>query len=223
MQIKQKGSLTVEATLAFPVYIMAILTIISLLNIYYTHAIVQQALNNTALQIAQCSYIVNKTGLIDTFDWSNSSVRKMDNLKTSANETMEAAKNTMESFSRGFTIETMDDILGNAQILGEKVQELSGQIKELDENDLVALVVNIVLDGSGDKLTEVMVNSYLDDMHLNRDNITNMDFSMSKFYYNSNKDITLVMTYTYKNPFGIKFFNEVEMLQTVTVHPWIGK
>ena len=219
MQIKQKGSLTVEATLAFPVYIMAILTIISLLNIYYTHAIVQQALNNTALQIAQCSYIVNKTGLIDTFDWSNSSVRKMDNLKTSANETMEAAKNTMESFSRGFTIETMDDILGNAQILGEKVQELSGQIKELDENDLVALVVNIVLDGSGDKLTEVMVNSYLDDMHLNRDNITNM----SKFYYNSNKDITLVMTYTYKNPFGMKFFDEVEILQTVTVHPWIGK
>ena len=223
MQIKQKGSLTVEATLAFPVYIMAILTIISLLNIYYTHAIVQQALNNTALQIAQCSYIVNKTGLIDTFDWSNSSVRKMDNLKTSANETMEAAKNTMESFSRGFTIETMDDILGNAQILGEKVQELSGQIKELDENDLVALVVNIVLDGPGDKLTEVMVNSYLTDMHLNRDNITNMDFSMSKFYYNSNKDITLVMTYTYKNPFGMKFFDEVEILQTVTVHPWIGK
>ena len=223
MRTRQKGSLTVEATLVFPIYIMAILTIISLLNIYYTHAIVQQALNNTALQIAQCSYIVDKAGLIDTFDWTNSSVKKMDTLKTTANETMEAVKSTMESFSGGFTIETMGNIIGNAQTLGDKVKALSEQIKALEKDDWVALVVNIVLDGSGDKLTEVMVNCYLEDMHLNRDNIIDMDFSMSKFYYNSNHDITLVVTYTYKNPFVIKFFDEVDILQTTTVHPWIGK
>ena len=221
MRTRKKGSLTVEATLVFPIYIMAILTIISLLNIYYTHAIVQQALNNTALQIAQCSYIVDKAGLIDTFDWTNSSVKEMETLKTTANETMEAVKNTMESFSDGFTIETMGNIIGNAQTLGDKVKTLSEQIKALEKDDWVALVVNIVLDGSGDKLAEVMVN--LDDMHLNRDNIIDVDFSMSKFYYNSNHDITLVVTYTYKNPFGIKFFDEVDILQTTTVHPWIGK
>ena len=46
----------------------------------------------------------------------NSSVKKMDTLKTTANETMEAVKSTMESFSGGFTIETMGNIIGNAQL-----------------------------------------------------------------------------------------------------------
>lgn len=55
---KRKGSLTVEATLVFPLVIITLLFIANILNICMVHLCMQQALNNTAKKISQDSYMI---------------------------------------------------------------------------------------------------------------------------------------------------------------------
>lgn len=57
MGIKQsRGSLTVEAVLILPIFLGAILFISFLTKAYLVHEVVQDALNQTAVQLASCSY-----------------------------------------------------------------------------------------------------------------------------------------------------------------------
>lgn len=54
---KKRGSLTVEATLVFPLVIITLLFVANILNICMVHLCMQQALNNTAKKISQYSYL----------------------------------------------------------------------------------------------------------------------------------------------------------------------
>lgn len=55
---KEKGSLTVEATIVLPIVIVSLLFIINIINIYMVNACMQQALNNTGKTISHYSYLV---------------------------------------------------------------------------------------------------------------------------------------------------------------------
>lgn len=223
---REKGALTVEATLVFPIYIITILTVISFLNIFYTHAVMQQALNNTALRIAEYSYALKVTGSLDVFEWTDEADAKLTKYQGMVEKVSASAQDTMESFSKGFTIETISETVSNAKEFGTSVDTLAEALSSENTESLGEFAVGIFLgsaiDTAGDSLVEALVKSYLTDMKLNLNNIENMDFSMSKFYYGENQDITLVVTYEYHNPLGIKFFDSVKLLQTCTVHPWIG-
>ena len=104
------GVLTVEAAIIFPFYIVVILTIVSLINIFYTHAVMQQALNVTALRIAEYSYALKAADekLLDSFNWGAEASSQMAALKQNVDKVSSSAEKTMGGFANGFTLESIE-------------------------------------------------------------------------------------------------------------------
>ncbi|GKX30938.1 hypothetical protein SH1V18_34180 [Vallitalea longa] len=61
---KVKGSLTVEAALVLPIFLMAILSIMYIMKIIYIHENIQQSLSETANELATYSYILDKSKIL---------------------------------------------------------------------------------------------------------------------------------------------------------------
>lgn len=63
---REKGSVTIEATIALSTFMFAIVTILSIVNICIVQARVSNAINMTAKELSQYSYIYALTGLVET-------------------------------------------------------------------------------------------------------------------------------------------------------------
>ena len=59
---KENGAIVVEATISLTAFMFAILTVIMVLDICYTQAKIGIALNATAKEISQYSYLYSLTG-----------------------------------------------------------------------------------------------------------------------------------------------------------------
>ncbi|QUH30332.1 TadE/TadG family type IV pilus assembly protein [Vallitalea guaymasensis] len=62
---KLKGSLTVEAAIVLPIFLMAILSIVYIIKIMYIHESIQHGLSETANELAAYSYIMDKSEILD--------------------------------------------------------------------------------------------------------------------------------------------------------------
>ncbi|MEE1124895.1 MAG: hypothetical protein U0L18_03030 [Acutalibacteraceae bacterium] len=63
---KENGSVTIEATISLSAFMFAIVTILTIVNICIVQARVSYALNTTAKEISQYSYLYSLTGLNDS-------------------------------------------------------------------------------------------------------------------------------------------------------------
>lgn len=63
MKKKENGAIIVEATLVLPFFMFAIITVLSIVNISFAQAKIGTALNETAKEISQYSYLYGLTGL----------------------------------------------------------------------------------------------------------------------------------------------------------------
>ncbi|MCT4596424.1 MAG: pilus assembly protein [Vallitalea sp.] len=63
---KLKGSLTVEASIVLPIFIMAILSITYFIKIIYIQENIQNAINETANEMSTYAYILDKANILDT-------------------------------------------------------------------------------------------------------------------------------------------------------------
>lgn len=63
MKRKENGAIIVEATLVLPFFMFAIITVLSIVNISFAQAKIGTALNETAKEISQYSYLYGLTGL----------------------------------------------------------------------------------------------------------------------------------------------------------------
>lgn len=70
MDKNENGAIVVEASIAVPVYIFIIFTILSIINICYAQTKVQVALNSAARQYSEISYVMYVTGLAKTGGYS---------------------------------------------------------------------------------------------------------------------------------------------------------
>ncbi len=64
----EDGAIVVEATMALPVYMFLIVTILTIVNMCYVQAKIQIALNTAAKQVSQCMYIYYATGVSDAMN-----------------------------------------------------------------------------------------------------------------------------------------------------------
>jgi len=70
-QFHRRGSVTVEAAIAMPVFICAVLAIAFILKVIYVQEMIQHAISETADEIASCSYIYSAVGLQELHDTTN--------------------------------------------------------------------------------------------------------------------------------------------------------
>ena len=62
---RQKGSITVEASLFIPMFLFAFMSIYSLVFFVRAQLVIQYAADQAAKEVAQYSYILKKTGILD--------------------------------------------------------------------------------------------------------------------------------------------------------------
>jgi len=62
-QQKNKGSLTLEASIVLVFFLVAYMAILSVINMYRGQVLIQNAANQTAQEIAQYTYLLKKAGL----------------------------------------------------------------------------------------------------------------------------------------------------------------
>lgn len=62
----KKGSLTIEASISYPIFLMVIVTMLYIIRIVYTYGLVQHAVSQTAKELSMYTYIYQVTGLNET-------------------------------------------------------------------------------------------------------------------------------------------------------------
>lgn len=224
---KNRGSMTIELALILPLYIVVIMFIMNLMNVYYIHAVVQQGLNNAGKTLAQYCYLIEKAGCLDKasgwFTMEEDTSNKSIGLQTSIKQLTGSAQQVMAKLNDGVTL---DELKGLSDDLGgftEALRSTASQISSINGDNVKDFVISEAANGASGLLTGVMVNAYIDDMKLDLKGIK-IDYTNSKFLYGDNCEITLVATYTYDRLFLLDFGfdNSVEIVQVVTVRPWIG-
>ena len=146
---KNKGSLTVEATLILPLVIISLLFIANILNICMVHLLMQQALNNTAKVISQDSYIIyrfakedNYQSFINNISEINNEYERFDDemkiTKTSFDELQTSAATSVNSFFElGEPFKSKSDeenIFNKIAGIPDRISEFGNKLIKLKEN-----------------------------------------------------------------------------------------
>lgn len=231
MKHKTKGVLTVEAAIVFPIFILFFAFILNLLNVYYAHTLMQNAINNITKKLSEVTYlyyIADKDFVFTTAIYEKS-------LKT---EEIEGAG---ADFSTSFK-DVIDAIipqkeedkdlylyLKNLSTLPDKGKTLAKNTKTFAKHftdgfpvNMLGLVFSEQIAEGGDNLTEMLIRSYLNDIGYKTDKYIEIIDTDLKLPGKFNKDITLTVIYNYKNALSLKLLDKLTMVNSSTVHPWIG-
>lgn len=116
----ESGMMVVEAVLTFTVFLMVVLAIISLINIFMVHNKVQFAINSTAHELAGYGYLYEVFGLADAEDAVEADGEKY------TQPIEDAAVQLTDSFNK------IQSLYGNATAAGNNIQNLTPeQIRQL--------------------------------------------------------------------------------------------
>lgn len=129
---KDDGAIVIEASIALPIYMFLIVTILTIVNICYAQAKVQIALNTSAKQMSECMYIYYATGA--------------DSMFTGSGGTSSAAMSKVSEY--------MDEVL---EIFGIENEYLSGFSEALGNTSIADIVANEL----SEALTRQVVESVL--------------------------------------------------------------
>ena len=173
---KVKGSLTVEATLVFPLVIITLLFIANILNVCMVHTCMQQALNNTAKKISQDSYIIYRfsgeenyqnfiNNLTDVNKGYDAFLAQAETTKNNFETAQDNSKEVINSFgdlsssfsgSEGFfkkviifkdNICKLIDNLYNAKVSYEKLAYSIDDLVKSGKENIEAIVIKLLFDG----------------------------------------------------------------------------
>ena len=175
---------------------------------------------------------------------------KMDNFQSTMKgtiESVETLKHTFDGFELNKAISYIEKL--NENINGEKgirnsiketllsSKSLFESLIELGESgktNINSIVIKLLADSVGGNITgaisEILFNSYVDDINMPNKRILEVNSYHSSF--NSDGSFTLVINYLYENPFSFvnkKSFEytlinrEIRMMNAITIKPFIGR
>lgn len=231
MKNKTKGALTVEAAIIFPIFILFFAFILNLLNIYYAHTLMQNAINNITKKLSEVTYLYHLAD--EEFIFTTVVYEKA--LKVE--EIREDTNNLFNSFSEVtdaiipqkdedkdlyLYLKNLSTLPNKAKTLIKNSNTVKGHLADGFPVNLLGLVFSEQLVEGGDNLTERLIRSYFNDMGYNTDKYIEIIDTDLKLPGKFNKDITLTVIYNYKNNLSLKFLDKFTMVNSSTVHPWIG-
>ena len=104
---KKRGSITVEAAVVLPFYILLLTFLANFLNIYYTHQVIQHGLNSAGSTLAQYCYAIDLTLGMDKLTLQEETSAKAQELGEAVNQFYTTAGNTLSSFNDGISLDTL--------------------------------------------------------------------------------------------------------------------
>ena len=216
---KEKGSLTIEASMVYPLFLMIIVTILFLMRIVYTYGLIQHAVSQTAKELSMYSYIYQIAGIGDI----NQNIQGAVSGRTEQfNSDVENVISLYESFGSGdgnvsyqgttSPTEMLKNIGG--VLLGEGAQELNDQFFLLVVKPLMEGYIGADSKGnSADKRLEALrVVGGMD----------GLDFSASSFFADGST-VDLIVCYTVDPLFPIDIMPEMNLANRAKVRGMRGK
>jgi hypothetical protein len=242
---KERGSFTIEASLAFPVFLFGFLIILFLINIIRAETTIQYAVNQVAKEISHYYYIADRLGMANT---DSSSIPEVD-------DTIDAISNFVgtvdEAGSQNISVDVADlDSILNAydgvSVSIDKVNEAAGAIESnfqtLMENPegivktfgglLFKQVGNeIITRAIADPLCKSLIKKYIADGNTDsylkklgvQDGLNGLNFKASSFL-SDQRSINVVVVYNVKiNTFNLFGKEDVifTMKQTASTAAWV--
>lgn len=211
---KQKGSLTVEASLVLPIFICAILTIGFLTKIVYTHEIIQHAITEAANDMASSSYLYYISG---SYDIDNTLSNKLEEKKKKSEEHIRSIVDCSKE---------LYDFIGQIKVESNDTYEDIANNPKDEMISLVSLIAKKGLDKEKTYIGNILIKHYikrygLTDSKLKKLDIDKLDFSHSSYFCN-NQDIDVIVKYKVNISLPIKFVNDISMVQRATTRAWMG-
>lgn len=129
---KEHGSVIVEATIVLPVFFVAVLLIINLINIFSLHNRIQFAINSAAHELSSYSYILAKTGLLDaerTFEADG------ETYTSAIDETSDAIVTCLNSIQtlKG-DVDTLKDQVQKVEVSQQYADDLKNNLNQTNED-----------------------------------------------------------------------------------------
>lgn len=188
-----KGSVTMEASIVLSIFICVAISIAFFIKLVYTHEIMQHALNQTANEMSQLSYLYHVSGIKDIEE--------------------EIFQNLDEEIGKIYVIpENLRDMLHSV---------IKGMYED-DFNRLCSILTKIYMEKyfiDVDNKTEDP-DKKIKRLNIN-DGMSGLDMSMSSFFEDDINDIDIVVRYKIDIPVPIKIFPALHIVQRATVKAWL--
>ena len=242
---EQKGMMVVEAVITFTVFLMVVIAIIYLINVFIIHNKIQFAMNTAAHELASYSYIYQALGIrgaeqqidadgkpYDTATQVVDTLNKIQTLSKSVSNTATAVKQlevSQDSIKDAYNSakQTYED--GKATV--ESTKKSVQQVTDLFSDPQSLLVGVIYMGASGAQAAaSVLTKQHLGDnadevlrAYGVKDGASGLDFSGSTMYCDKDKKmIDFVVQYDIDMSF-IRFVmpKDIHVVQRVTVPAWL--
>lgn len=210
---REKGALTIEASIAYPIFLMVIVTILYLMRIVYTYGLVQHAVSQTAKELSMYTYIYQVTGLNDLRgDIDSSTAGRTEQFNSDVGEVV-ALYETFSSgdFSGSYEGTTNPvEILKNigSVLLGEGSRELNSQFFQLVVKPLMEGYIGADANGNSADARLKALNVI--------GGFNGLDFSSSHFFEDG-ATVDLVVCYTIEPIFPIDIMPEINLANRAMV------
>lgn len=214
-----KGALTLEASIAYPFFLMVIVTFLYIIRIVYTYGLIQHAVSQTAKEISMYSYICQVSGLSDLNSGVQSSASgRVDQF----NADVENVVDLYEAFSSGnysgsYTGTTDPvDILKNigSVLISKGSQEVNDGLFELVVRPMVEGYIGA--DANGNSANERLLALRV------IGGTAGLDFSSSHFFEDGST-VDIVVCYTIDPLFPIDIMPEINLMNRACVRGMRGE
>lgn len=213
---RQRGSITVEATLFLPIFFLAFVSIYNLVYFARAQVIVQYAADQAAKEVAQYSYILEKTGILDAMDNLNKNNQEFKSDIESVRKNLETIQSAGEQAISG------QDVIQNGMEIGDAVQEaydtvkayaddpssfingLLGCVKEFTYEEISYYMINNVASACIDKQLRIAGGIGDPEVYKEKLGITRISVSETRWCKNQSRDIKIVVDYYISN--NVPFF-----------------
>lgn len=221
--MRKKGSMTVEASLTLPLFILVLLLIINFLNIFYLQLVIQQGLNHVGNTVGEYFYAVSLLTDINQFTMSDETKGKAQQLQESVTNVADSATGTLQIINDGISLEKLPALVDSGNKLHQDITDVKNSIEAIGLEDVKGYLFASGIDAASGGIVKLMMDQYIKDMNINT-NLIDGEIKYHVFLLNEgeNNDIIFMAVYTYRHNMFASFFDKIPMRQAVRVHPWVG-
>lgn len=209
---KENGSITVEAALFLPLFFFAFLSIYNLIYFARAQVLVQYAAAQTAKEVAQYTYILDKIGILEKMDKSSLGAENFKKNLIEVKENFDVIKQAAENASKGEI--TISDTVQVGDALEDSYETVSGYIedpksfvsgflkcvKSYTRDEVTRYMIHTVTKGCVNKQVSIAGGGIEPDEYLSKLGIVGaknhkLDFKNSKWCAKGSRDIKIVVDY----------------------------
>lgn len=218
MENKKRGILTVEAAIVLPIFIMVMVFVLSMLKLCYFHLVMQQALQNVGLTLAQYGYVIDEVIGLETFSLQKETKEAETEIATGVQNTITTGKELIHLVEGGIRLDTIGEIIEKGKVFKTDAEGLVNAVKEVDGTEVINYLLVSAMNGVAGEFVQWMIGDYLVAMEAESETFQNLEYEL--YIETETKDILLIVEYDYV--FDFFFTKPMRFQQMVRVHPWVG-